>query len=630
MPQTAGKGGQLDRRRGGNVLVRAYIVLSVAIASDTDSGPENGDSAERESGQRLDGAPAGRPGSFSARTVAAMPGQDSSSAQDDPTRSAASGNGRGRGGNGVSRGVASPGLHGQASAQDSARGPRGASPVVGLGRVRVVSYANVANAHLYRALMQLFFANRQEYGQPLSPPQVAERLRHRFGMTRDVVALVADLDALVEWGALESQHDPTRAKRASELVRKQFIYDITAEGELTERYLEQLDGLVAQAGSLQGTRLPAILGELGRLADELGKPDPDPSALQASLTNLVAALEELRRGASDFMRDLNAVMHSSDALDEDAFRTYKSRVLEYLEGFRLDLENFSAAITDAIDAVEAHGVDRMVELIASIEEAPTYNVSAEETRRRAAAARAAAWKGVRNWFVGSFDHPPPFAMLDAKLLEAIGWILRAVQRLKERRSHRIDRSVEYRRLARVFHDASDEECHAIYAAAFGLFAPRHFGGLEEDPELTPPQCSFWEAPVPLIEAHLRNPSRRPPGPGRGAQVADNSMAQEMMRQRRERERAELAEALRRFSANGPVRLRDVGRLNETEFSHLLGWLGRALETSAGADGRLTAESTDGLAIVALKPPADPRPTVTLNTPRGQFHTPDYTLEVEPE
>lgn len=516
-----------------------------------------------------------------------------------------------------------------ASMSDSAsRNGHERAASAGLTQVHVVAYATAPNAHIYRPIMRLFYENRQQYGQHLPPSSVAEQLRRRFGIDRSLDDVVGDLEYLVRWRALEAQHDSSRARTASELVRRHFVYDITAAGELTERFLEHLGGLVEQAGSLQGTRLPAILQELTRLTEELDRPEPDPQVLQSALTNLVAALDELHSGANDFTRELAKVMHATEALDEDAFHAYKSRVLEYLEGFRADLERFANPIAAGIAAVEEQDVERLVGLIASIEQAPAYNVSDEEARRRVAVLRRNQWTGVRNWFVGSRSQPPPFQRLDESLLEAIGWILRAVQRLKERRSQRVDRSVEYRHLARAFAQSTDAACHALYAAAFGLYGPRHFGAPEEDPGLTSAQCSFWEAPVPHIEAHLRNPERRAPGQGRGAQMVDNTVAQEALRQRRAREREELAQAVRRFAGKGAVQLSDIKRLDDTEFSHLLNWLGRALESGRDDQGRLRAESSDGSASITLSAPSSPEPTVILDTPRGRFHTPDYELEIQ--
>jgi hypothetical protein len=76
-----------------------------------------------------------------------------------------------------------------------------------------------------------------------------------------------------------------------------------------------------------------------------------------------------------------------------------------------------------------------------------------------------------------------------------------------------------------------------------------------------------------------------------------------------------------------VRLSDIKRLDETEFAHPLGWLGRALEAGKDHSGRLRAESSDGSAAITLTAPVSTEPTVVLDTPRGRFYTPDYELEV---
>jgi uncharacterized protein (TIGR02677 family) len=271
--------------------------------------------------------------------------------------------------------------------------------------VPAIAYATAPSAPVYRAIMRIFYLNRQEYGAHLNPGEVAEQLRRRYGLGHDGDALATDLDQLVRWGSLSARQDTPRVRRASELVRKQFIYDISAAGEVCERFLERIDDLRKQSGSLQAHRLPAILTELRRLAVELGGEDPDPAALQAAFTNLVAALDELRRGASDFMRDLARLVHSTDALDEDSFTSYKNQVVEYLNGFRRQVDVHATQIADAIDAVEAAGLDRMLDLIASIQEAPQYDVSAAEARRRAVEPLARAWNGVRGWFSPDSGQP---------------------------------------------------------------------------------------------------------------------------------------------------------------------------------------------------------------------------------
>lgn len=488
-----------------------------------------------------------------------------------------------------------------------------------------ISYATAPNAPVYRAIMRIFFENREAYGPRLSPAVVAEQLRVRGWGEIEIETLCLHLQQLHQWQALEAHQDTTRVNRASDLVRKQLVYDITLAGEACERFLDALDNLREQGGSLQAERLPAILTELKRILGELRSERPDPGALQAALTNLVAALDELRRGSRAFLRDLQAVTYSTDALDETQFADYKQRVVEYLVGFHAELERHADRISDTIDEIEDAGVQTMLTLVAELQAAPQYGLSAAENHERALAPLRRQWSGVRSWFARA-DGQPEFQLLNSKLIEAINWILRTVQRLKERRSRRIDRSEEYRHLARTFAASSEEECHALFHAAFGLSAPRHFGCPEDDPDLVSPRTSFWRAPAAPIEAHLRNPVRKTRGAGRGARLIDSELARQSLIERRRREREQLELAMTQLACERPVRLSDIGSLDEVGFAHLLAWLGRALETPEAA-GQRRAESSDGMVVISLRAPADDART-TLRTPIGAFSGPDYELKID--
>src|SRR2546423_6281233 len=109
------------------------------------------------------------------------------------------------------------------------------------GPVRAIAYATAPDAPLYRAIMRIFHLNRQEYGPHLSPGEVADQLRVRYGLEHDGDALAADLEQLRAWGSLDGRQDNPRVRHASELVRKRFIYDITAAGEECERFLERIE-----------------------------------------------------------------------------------------------------------------------------------------------------------------------------------------------------------------------------------------------------------------------------------------------------------------------------------------------------------------------------------------------------
>jgi hypothetical protein len=131
-----------------------------------------------------------------------------------------------------------------------------------------------------------------------------------------------------------------------------------------------------------------------------------------------------------------------------------------------------------------------------------------------------------------------------------------------------------------------------------------------------------------VVAHLRTPGVRVPGTGRGAQVRDLVEGRRRFEERRRAEHRELAELLARLSTHGPIRLSSLARVNESEFRHLLAWIGRAYESPAGADGRRRAGSTDGRATIALREPADPhRDRTRLSTPHGTLELPDFELDV---
>lgn len=490
-----------------------------------------------------------------------------------------------------------------------------------------ISYATAPSADEYRAIMRLFYENRQSYGTHLTVSDVVDRIAERHGERRSSTSVEADLEQLRRWGALDARQDNPRARTASELVRNQRIYDITAAGEECERFLDALGSLRERAGSLQGQRLTAILRELLAIAGELDRHEPRAEAVQASFTQIIAALGELSEGAKDFMRDIDRLARSTEQLQPDAFQAYKQQVLDHLTGFRVQMDDVGQQIPQAIAQVESRGVDRMLELVARGQNAPIYGLSTEESQARTVETLSRGWLGVLAWFGGVDGGAPKFALLDIKLQDAIGWILRAVNRLRERDSRRVDRSTEFRHLAGLFHTASsDDEAHALYHAAFGLTGARHFTALNRDDEVHPAQASWWDTPAVPIEARLRNPNRKSTGIGRSASVRDNAAAREALRRRRDAERAQLDGALARFDGEQSVRLSDLAELDTDAFRHLLSWIGRALERGRSGGVR-RAESADGLVMIELGDAPLGAGSVDVVTETGVLRSPDFALRV---
>lgn len=498
------------------------------------------------------------------------------------------------------------------------------------GRVRAFAYLDTESTHRYRQLMGVLLANKRRFGLRLAPGQIATRLWERFSVRYDSSdALERDLRALCDWGAVDSYQDSSRAASTREFKRKRFTYDITAAGEIAERAALQIDRLADRIGALERSQLPELLDALIALAVEAERTEPRPAKLVAYFNDVAAKLERLRADTGDFMRELGAIMADEDAVELEPFERYKRRVIDHLQGFRAELRRLDPQFASAIGRVEQAGLARIVAIAAESDEPPVWGLTDQEVSARRAERLAEEWNGVRRWFCGGTGEAPPWHELDRALGDAIEWIITAAQRLIDRRTRRVDRAAEYRALAVLFDRVpATADCHGLFAAAFGLYQPRHFAVPEADPELTASTVSWWHADPAPVEASLYRPGSRPPGAGRVTQLPDHSMARQALAARRARERAELRRAQRRFAGAGRLRLEQLGRLDALEFRHLLRWLARALDAAADHGGARRAESQDGLVRLELRPPSQTAgELIEIATPEGTFAAPNYEIEV---
>jgi uncharacterized protein (TIGR02677 family) len=379
-----------------------------------------------------------------------------------------------------------------------------------------------------------------------------------------------------------------------------------------------------------GRRRPGIRDALDKLADLLAPEPPDAPAVRARFEQVLMEVEQLHAGAVDFMRSLSAVVARGEALDEAQFEQCKRSLIDHLQGFRRDFERHAEDILRAFERVEAHGSERMVDVIVELEDLPELpgvsRATAVERRRNELLGQ---WLGVRTWFRGDRGAQSPWQTLKDRVVMAIRSIIDIAEAIAERRSGRIDRARAYEHLAALAARQPPGQATAVLIAAFGIGMPRHVGVVEHDPDAisTPGSRSWWDAPPAPVVAYLRRPGSRTPGGGSSAPIPDLAPARVRAARRREREREELAALLRRFPSGQSLHLSDVARLDEGEFRHLLGWLARAFETARDPRGARRAQSSDGRVVIKLEPPAADAARVSLITPTGVFHSPDYRLEV---
>lgn len=501
-----------------------------------------------------------------------------------------------------------------------------------VGAHQVLRYAIADEAETYRRIMRVLYLEHQAFGLRLRPAQVGDRLRERYELPIPHSVVEERLDTLSRWGAVSRDHDAALASSAAEWRRNRYTYDLAPAGRLTEDLLAKLDDLGEEIGRLDTSRLPAIRDALARLDAELEADQPNGTRLRELLERLLAEVEALHTGALTFMRSLGELMRTVERVGEDEFEQGKSALLEHLQGFRQSRRVHSVEILELIEKIDRPGIDGLVGRIVEAEafvSLPGGTTIVQQQRRRRDELTG-RWSGLRAWFVGDEVSGSPWRALNDQVVDAVRAVLAIAERLIERRSVRVDRAGVLLHLAGLVAAAPPGDATAWLRAAFGLRAPRHVGVPDPDPEQIADRgrISWRAAPPAAVVANLRTPGARTPGTGRGAKVVDLSEGRRRWHERRRQEREELDDLLARMRERGPIALSALESVDTHEFRHLLAWIGRAYEASAGPDGLRRATSTDGRATIVLRQPADPlSERARIRAPHGTLDLPDFRVEV---
>lgn len=515
---------------------------------------------------------------------------------------------------------------------DSPPNPALCMTSLGLPERREVSYAVGEHAERYRRIMRVFFLNKtRDIGWQLAPHDVQRRLATEFGASVEEDVLDRALERLVGEGVLAARADTRAVTSAEEWRRKRSVYDITPAGERVERLLAELDTLGEEIGALESGRLLTIRDALARIAAGLSEAEPDAQRLSEDLETVADAIASLRQGATDFMTQLQAFT-ASDRVTSEEFVAQQDVIVAYLQGFHRDLRRHAEPIFASIAAIEALEVEGLVELVLSSRPLPPAigDLTPEQLTEQARRMLHARWDGVRAWFGEPGCTDAPWALLTAKLLDAIRAIIDIAERLIDRAAGRRDRAAAWDRLAQIIAATQPDTAAACLAVATGIRPPRHLAVPDQDADqLASPGATSWrDAPPIAIAAHLRTPGTRMPGSGSPARLASNAGLADRVRALQAAEQEHLGRLLSRLTAGATLRMSDLHRLHPVELEHLLGLLSRAFAQPRSRDGTRRATTADGRLRLRLVPPPDGQRT-TVAAEHGQLDCPDYAIEVQP-
>ena len=435
-------------------------------------------------------------------------------------------------------------------------------------------YVTTERASLYRAIMRAFVESKERFLFRLSLQDV--RVAAPAFSLSEIESALPDL---CEWGNLQAADDDG--------------FQITSEGEAVERAFALFDTASAGGAEIQST----ALADLSLALQELRQP-ADARKIHRNLLVLWTCFEDLNATAQTLVAGLE---RRSGIEAHDA-----RRVIEFGERFVAELVLAGESIGEAVREIDA---------------APTPLFP-----------QTPQWERLRNWFISQPNRPSNADMLRERVRTAIPVLLSAITSANDRQFNRIDRSNDFRVLARWFEELeSDAEAHRLWRSVFGLSPSRHL--LINDATLDdyeaqdiPIETSWLDAPPLRISARFRGWGRNSQT-GSLSRIIDRTHEKEKLAAATHEEALRILNAQARFGSGHRMRLSELEHLEKGEFELFLDLLGEAVSARLFAAEPVEIVSGDGCLRVKLEPTDDGRQALIV-TEEGIFSGPDHWISIE--
>lgn len=505
---------------------------------------------------------------------------------------------------------------------DSVDGSPSTEPAYRDKRLRLFSFATAEKRADYLRVLDAFDRARAAYVVLLHADDVATwidaadpaRADASPELTRLTAAEIGPLlDQLHRWGVLERSYDGSRAATLAEYRNRHFVYQFAQAGFQAYRAVAGVLEARLDDVALPRLVLPELLADLEALAE--ANRGADAERVYRTLRRLDIALTDMAGHAAQFYLSLGDLVRTTEITPE-AFLAHKDALLAHMREFGLDLARFAPRLAAAILAVEATGLDELIERAARCDERVLLSPARRQADWRS------HWDGLRTWFVPPEDNAGTEAeRLREATMSAIAAVLSLLRRVTETRKGGVSRESALRHLAAWFTAApSAEGAHALFDAVFGLGRPRHLATEHPDADIVPAIRSWWEAP-PLEISRTLAETGRPPSAGAPARIHRNDAGIRRLRETQlaaQRERAAAARSLAGADVHERV-------LDERETEVLLRLLDAASTAWVPVSGRVggTTGSDSG---VTLTVSAHTGSTV-VRTAAGMLHLNNRKLEV---
>lgn len=492
--------------------------------------------------------------------------------------------------------------------------------------MKVFLYGTTEKASLYRAIMGVFSKSKERFVFQLRAEQVFDALKgDAFPEMPQQAEVDSALVQLCEWGNLQTQADATDVGSVEDFYNQRHTFEMTTDGEAAERALALFNETSRLKGKLQSSGVADIRSVLQELKQLSREPDPDAGKIHRNLRALHALVGNLSATAQTFV----STSERRIGLPPSEAR----RLADYGQRFVSELVLEADHICETIRDIEEAGFERLLQAVADRSIRDSVGGTQDAVPDISGQWRS-HWERLRGWFISQPNLPSNSERLRERARASIPALLSIITRFNDQRIHRIDRSTDFRVLARWFAQAgSDAEAHLLWRAAFGLCPARHLiindETLDDRESQEVPATTSWLDAPPLRLSYRRD-SRSDSRIGELSRMIDRSAEKEKLAAACQEEAQRLLNAQRRFGTGNRIRLSELEQLETGDFDVFLDLLGEAVSARVFAVEAVEAVeilSSDGSLRVKLEPTGDGREAMIVTTD-GTFAGPDHWISME--
>ncbi|RJQ80561.1 DUF2397 family protein [Pseudonocardiaceae bacterium YIM PH 21723] len=370
--------------------------------------------------------------------------------------------------------------------------------------------------------------------------------------------VIARLKQLVDWGNLVHGRRETIAASIAEFQHGSVRYQVSKLAVRVQRDVDELLRVPEGAREVSRELLPAIergVAQLGgTLAEAVLAEGTNPASIAAKqarellaeqVTTLFLQHTELASTVRDFYAYLGQVVtrHHLDGTELSGFRNL---LVDYIQMVVEDVLRYTPTIATALVGFRRARAE-MLRLLGGENVDLLGTTLVERARGRS----EADWQELTDWFVDRPGRPSQVTALREATARAIGSLLAGVKRATAGGGPLPGRRAELIKLAGWFDQASGEESHTLYAAAFGLHSARHLNPAPEhdgDDEHTP----WRDGPVTEVVVSVKSRGERA-ARGKPSKILDDPMTEHtLLGQARERDAQAAAAVAELTAASGSL------------------------------------------------------------------------------